>query len=545
MKKIVLISLIGLLTFSCTEDFLDKNKIGEQTTETFFQTDDHAIKAVNACYSHLWDYRYVSANFAFGNVIADDAVKGSEPGDMPAIADMENWNLNANNMMMGWKYPHIWRGILKCNQVIDNLDGVERPEMDEQLKARVVAEAKFLRAYYYFDMVRTFGGMPVIDKPLQLDELDMDRASAKEVYDFIISDLIAAEADLFLKSQYPDSEMGRATKGAAQAMLVKAYAYMASPGYSNMDFYDAQGWVEAKTWAEKLFSSGEYSLYQGYFGDIFSLEGENGPESIFEIQFTDTGVDDTFTSNGNFTTVFTMPRGPWGWGLQQPTYDLYAAYEEGDTRREATIISSEAVILNEIEHGAPESTNIIDDRTGLHSLKNYLWPDERPTFWRNSPVNERIMRLSDIYLLYAEACFHTGEESTARDYVNLVRARARGGNTEVLPDVEVSGQPLLEAIYNERRTELAMENHRFWDLNRWGLMEQEVKTQGYKVKASTTIIYGEDDEGNEIIVGYEIEDAGEPLFKAGNYNRAVHIVFPIPQNEIDISGWSDQQNSGY
>lgn len=544
MKKIFLILVTVFLAYSCTEDFLEKNKIGEQTIETFYQTDEDAIKAVNAAYSHLWDYRYVSSNFALGNITTDDAVKGSEPGDMPAILDLEVFIVNSTNMILSWKYPHPWRGILKCNQVIANLEGVDRPNIDDKLQARVVAEAKFLRAYYYFDLVRTWGGMPIVEAPLQIDELRMDRQPAKEVYEFILRDLEEAVADLPLKSEYPAQDLGRVTKGAAQAMLVKVNAYMASPGYANMDFYDASRWQQAKQWAEQLFQTNEYHLYQGYFGNIFSQAGENNSESIFEIQFTDTGIDDTFTSNGNFTTVFTMPRGPWGWGLQQPTYDLYAAYEAGDTRRDATLITSKAVVRNEIEHGAPDNTNITDDQTGLHGLKNYLWPDERPAFWRNSPVNERIIRLPDVYLMYAEACYHTGDEGKAREYVNKVRARARGGNEDVLPDVTSGGAALLEAIYHERRLELALENHRFWDLTRWGLMEETIKNTGYWVRADVTEEVEVDEHGNEVFT-YIVTNGNTDRKRITNYNPAVHVLMPIPQNEIDISGWSGQQNPGY
>lgn len=537
--KLLSICLLGLTLFSCTEDFLVKNKIGEQTTETFFQTDEHAMKAATAAYSQLWHYRYVSSSFCIGNITADDAVKGSEPGDMQDMLDMQVWNLNASNMMMSWKYPRIWEGVLKCNQVIYNLDGVDKPLMDDDLQKRVVAEARFLRAYFYFDGVRTWGGLPKIDKPLQLNEMNQTRATAKEIYDFIIEDLIAAEKDLPKKSEYAEDDLGRATKGAAQALLVKVYCYMASPGYKNMDFYNEQGWTEAKKWAEKLFVTNEYELYQGYFGDIFDEIGENGPGSIFEIQFTETDSNgDTFNNNGNFTTVFTMPRGPWGWGLLQPTYDLYAEYESDDPRRDATLITSEAVVADEVAFGAPDNTVINDDQTGLHGLKNYLRPFERPSsHYKNSPVNERILRLADVYLLYAEACYHTSDEGTARTYVNLVRERARQGQTDVLKDLEsdVTGQDLLDAIYHERRVELALENHRYFDLTRWGLMEKEIKTDGYLVTAKTTVVDGE----------YVVEPADAEPLKISNYNPTIHVLLPIPQSEVDITNGMISQNPGY
>jgi len=537
MKNLFLI-ILGLFVFaSCSEDFLDTQKIGEQTVETFYQTDAQAIMAANACYAPLWHYRYVSSSFALNNIATDDAVKGSEPGDMDAITDLENFMILPSNTIINWKYPRIFEGVNKCNQVIYNLEGKEYPELTPEIQARVIAEAKFLRAFYYFDGVRTWGGLPIIEKPLQLNEMNLTRNTIAEVYDFIEADLKAAEAVLPEKSEYAAEDLGRATKGAAQALLVKVCVYQASEGYEGKDFYDASKWAEAKVWAEKLFASGEYSLYEGFYGDIFDEIGENGPESIFEIQFTETESNgDTYNNNGNFTTVFTMPRGPWGWGLMQPTYDLYAEFEQGDPRRDASITNSLAYIAEEIAYGAPATTTVSDDRTGLHNLKNYLKPNERPIVnYKNSPVNERVIRLSDVYLMYAEACYHTGDEANARLYVNKVRERARGGNNAVLPDVTASGEALLEAIYHERRVELCLENHRFFDLIRWGRLEKEVKTDGYLVGTIITEVNGE----------YVIESDGNAPFKATQLNMNTHWLMPIPQSEIDFTGGVITQNPGY
>lgn len=538
MKKILNILIIALVFLSsCTKEFLETEKIGEQTIETFYQTDEQANMAATACYSQLWHYRYVSSSFAIGNITTDDAVKGSEPGDMADITELEVFNIQPNNMLVGWKYPRVWEGILKCNFLITNLEGAEYPELSADIQKRVIAEAKFLRAYYYFDAVRTWGGVPIIKTPLQLDQMTQTRATAAEVYAFIEEDLKAAEADLPLKSEYAAENEGRASKGAAQAMLVKVCAYQASPGYQGKDFYNADKWTEAKQWAEKLIASGEYSLYQGDFGDIFEEEGENGSGSIFEIQFTETDSNgDTFNNNGNFTTVFTMPRGPWGWGLLQPTVDLYNEFESDDPRRDATLITSNEVVKIEQLYGY-EKDEISDDQTGLHNLKNYLDPEERPTAsFKNSPVNERVIRLSDVYLMYAEACYHTSDEATARQYVNYVRERARSGNASVLPDITASGNDLLEAIYHERRVELALENHRFFDLIRWGRLEKEVKTDGYLRAANIT------DNGDGT---YTVTPKGTEPFKATNLDIKTHWVMPIPQSEIDITNGVISQNEGY
>jgi len=137
--------------------------------------------------------------------------------------------------------------------------------------------------------------------------------------------------------------------------------------------------------------------------------------------------------------------------------------------------------------------------------------------------------------MYAEACYHTGDEANARLYVNKVRERARGGNNAVLPDVTASGEALLEAIYHERRVELCLENHRFFDLIRWGRLEKEVKTDGYLVGTIITEVNGE----------YVIESDGNAPFKATQLNINTHWLMPIPQSEIDFTGGAITQNPGY
>ncbi len=179
---------------------------------------------------------------------------------------------------------------------------------------------------------------------------------------------------------------------------------------------------------------------------------------------------------------------------------MYDAYETGDPRREATIIVRGEVIEGEAQEGD-------NDQTGYYSRKDFLPPSQRPKLSKkNSPLNEIVIRLADVYLMYAEAAYHLGDEATAKMYVNKVRARARGGNNAILPDVTVSGEALLKAIYHERRVELALEHHRYWDVIRTG-------------------------RGAELL---------HPNFTPGK-----NELFPIPQSEIDASKGMLEQNPGY
>ncbi|MDE5420417.1 RagB/SusD family nutrient uptake outer membrane protein [Labilibaculum sp. DW002] len=538
MKKIRNIILAGLLIFSlgaCDEDYLDTVKIGEQTSESFYSNDAELIKAANACYSPMWEYHYNWGRTSFGNSTTDDAVDRED-------LKMREYTYDATAFLFTYNYRYNYRGILIANQLLANVEGEDISGVsDKSLQNRVVGEAKFMRAYYYYDLVKNYGGVPLVTIPLLGDDLNKTRATAAEVYAQIETDLKAAVDVLPLKSEYVASkELGRATKGAALGMLVKVCASQASIGYSNQDFYNKDKWAEAKTYAEQLFALGMYDLYQGAYHDLFSEAEENNEESIFEVQFYDSPLDDgAFTNNGNFTTFLNMP---WlgaadPYGRYQATYDLYLEFENDDPRREASLINSVQYADQWILEGETPGV-VAEDLTGFSNYKHYLSKENYLALgnFRNSPVNERIIRLSDMYLLYAEACYHTDNEGTARIYLNKVRERARQGNIGVLADVTASGTALLDAIYHERRVELCGEGHRLHDLIRTGRLETELKIDGYKVKASIT----SDGAG-----GYVVADSGEPIFKATNLTLPKNIFFPLPQSEVDNTGGLVGQNPGY
>lgn len=538
MKKIRNIIVAGLLIFSlgaCDEDYLDTVKIGEQTSDSFYSNDAELVKAANACYAPMWEYHYNWGRTSFGNSTTDDAVDRED-------LKMREYTYDATAFLFTYNYRYNYRGILIANQLLANVEGKDIPGVsDKSLQDRVVGEAKFMRAYYYYDLVKNYGGIPLITVPLLNDDLDQTRATSATIYAQIEADLTDAVAVLPLKSVYVDSkELGRATKGAALGMLVKVCASQASIGYSSQDFYNENKWDDAKTYAEQLFGLGEYDLYQGDYHELFSEEEENNEESIFEVQFYDSPLDDgAFTNNGNFTTFLNMP---WlgaadPYGRYQATYDLYLEFENDDPRRDASLINSLQYADQWILEGETPGV-VAEDLTGFSNYKHYLSKEKYEALgnFRNSPVNERIIRLSDIYLLYAEACFHTNDEGTAKIYLNKVRERARQGNSVVLSDVIASGSDLLDAIYHERRVELCGEGHRLHDLIRTGRLEQELKIDGYKVKASIT----SDGAG-----GYVVADSGEPIFKATNLAIPKNIFFPLPQSEVDNTGGLVEQNPGY
>ncbi|WP_430814818.1 RagB/SusD family nutrient uptake outer membrane protein [Carboxylicivirga sp. RSCT41] len=488
MKKLlyILASVAVVMMASCSDEFLEKKKQGEQSSEDFYKTQDGLEGQLIAAYSELKNYRYISNRFFLGDVASDDATKGSEPGDFVSAKEIEEFRATSSNFQFhSWWWTRIYRGIYYANLTIEKADVVE--DITEEDKNRIVGEARFLRAYYYSELVRSFGGVPLFDEVPDVGNYAIPRATAEEVYQLIEEDFAYAATVLPRKSELLDEEIGHATREAAIGLLGKAYLYQ-------------EKWGQAKTEFQKIIDMTDYYLIPNY-GEQFTLAGENGPESIWEIQFFESKSESSAWRNGgNFSTVFVMPRNIWGWGLMQPTQDLYDAYETGDPRREATIIVRGEEIEGEVQAGS-------DDVTGYYSRKDFLKPSERPTLSsRNSPLNEIVIRLADVYLMYAEAAYHTGDETNAKKYVNEVRKRARAGDNTILPDVTSSGAQLLKDIYHERRVELALEHHRFWDVIRTG-------------------------RGDELL--HE------------NFTPGKNELFPIPQAEIDASFGAITQNPGY
>ncbi len=533
MKKIKNILIFSVLIFfsACSEDFLDTIKIGEQTSATFYATDDELVKAANACYAPLWHYVYNWARTDLSSYPTDESIRRESNG-------LHEYTFTAVDLLFSRNYRYNYRGILIANNLIYNVDGIEKPLVkNKELQKRVVGEAKYMRAYYYFDLVKLYGDVPLVTKPLNADEINLARTSADLVYASIEQDLKDAIAVLPKKSEYAATDLGRATKGAALALLVKVCVAQASPGYQGQSFYDASKWAEAKTYAEQLFALTDYSLYTGTYSDIFRESTENGVESIFEVQFYNSpfDTDGAFKNNGNFTYFLNLPWFGAGdpYGEFQNTYDLYAAFETDDPRRDQSVITN----LQWAKLWG-SATPVQGDLTGLSDYKHYISKAGYLALGntRDCPINERVIRLSDIYLLYAEACYHTSDEPNARLYVNKVRERARAGNSSVLPDVTATGTALLDAIYRERRVELCNEGHRWHDLVRTGLLEKEVKTDGYAIKANVV------DNGNGT---YTVTNAGDPIYKATSLTMPKHMFYPIPQTEIDYSHGTITQNPGY
>ncbi|MGB4848564.1 MAG: RagB/SusD family nutrient uptake outer membrane protein [Saprospiraceae bacterium] len=489
--KFILSSLfIFIFITGCSNEFLDRKPKGQLTFDTFFETQDHAIWATNAVYQNFRSWQMCAFPWiGLTDIISDDSDKGSSPNDALYVLELDDFTFNSTNTAFQQAWEGHYQTIFRANLAIINIPGID---MDEALKNRLVGECKFLRAYCYFRLVQWFGDLPLITRPLNSDEYyTQTRTPVTQIYDFIEHDLLDAIDALPEKSAYPSADLGRATKGAARGILAKLYMV-------KHDF------AKGAEYCEAVIQSGKYSLLPRY-ADNFLRVGEQGAESIFEIGAV--SINAPVARPG--ATPYNMIQGVrgvpnLGWGFNRPSDNLVASYEAGDPRWEATVIYEGEVL--------PDGSTIVQHNSEVLNARynQKAWVPAHPGLQDNGPGNIRILRYADILLLAAEAYNEIGNSAKALEYINMVRARARGNNHFILPNLTITDKNALrEKIYAERRSELAMEEHRWFDLARWG----------------------------------RIADVMGPLVP--NFVASKNILLPIPQSEIDLSGGAIAQNPGY
>lgn len=594
----ILILAGGVTLSGC--DFLDKSPKGELTSGNFFQTQDQAIQATNATYSQLRNFSvHVFAWLGMTEIASDDATKGSTPSDASFLLELDQKTFGPSNNAFSGSWGGYYTGVYRANVALQNIPSID---MESGLKDRLIGENKFLRAYYYFFLVRAYGGVPKITAPLQPDEFQQQRAPRDSIYALIERDLNDAANKLPPKSSYSPDQMGRATTGAAEGLLAKVHLFQGEYG-------------QALEHAENVISSNEYGLLSDYFS-IFRESGEYSSGSVFEIGAV------SLETGGEGSSQYAQVQGVRGsanngWGFNQPSSDLEESYEPGDPRNQATILHPWETLPDGSGVIAEVNPNIPNQR-----YNEKVQPSvESPGGSGNNTVNIRRLRYADVLLIAAEAAYQENEPGTAQDYLNMVRERAREGRSvtlglqpenmapqlastlgvsdsaphvfarhvagngpagqaglngfafstdpvlvssvdvletvdgtevttrqeyydalsavsagqsvpveitrimqqadgdgnittntqsmsmnvtaaELLPDVTASGQALLEAIWEERRAELAMEQHRYFDLIRQGRAEEEL--ENFQPK---------------------------------------HVLYPIPQSELDLTEMT--QNDGY
>jgi hypothetical protein len=408
---VVLTGLLLAIGSAACQDYVVTEPRGRLTSEDFFETEQHAIHATNATYSMLRDWAvHVFSWVGVTDIASDDATKGSVPADAEFLLQVDNLNFDPGSIAFNTVWDGYYLGVYRANVAIENIPAVSG---DEGLKARLIAENQFLRAYFYFFLVRGFGGVPLITRALLPDEFIQPRASVEEVYALIKQDLRDAIGVLPEKDAYPTSDLGRATKGAARALLAQVHLFEGD--------YEA-----AYELATEVILSGQYGLFPDY-AQIFAPAGQNSSESVFEVQAV--ALEQGGGANGGYSTVQGVRGTPnLGWGFNTPSDALEAAYEPGDPRLQSTIMYPWQQLPDGSDHVVYLNPSMPNNRYN----QKVFSPVDNPGGPGNPGNNIRRIRYADVLLFAAEAAYRTGRIEEARDYLNQVRARARGGRALTL-----------------------------------------------------------------------------------------------------------------
>lgn len=477
-----------VVSFSSCKKFLEENPKSNVTVANYYSTESDAISAVNSIYAYLNSTSTGStagvyhSTFWVAAGLASDEMINNQLG-APQFDQLGTFTHTPENSALFEIWMMHYKTIATANIAINRIPGIK---MNANLKARLIGEAKFLRGLMYFNLVRMFGKVPLIIE----ENAPLTPASAAEdaLYTQIIKDL--SDAAESLPVSYPvGNGKGRATKGAANAILSKVYL-------------TTSDWTNAANIAKKVIESQQYQIWTDY-ADVFKLANRNGKEAIFSVGFGDAGGAIIFWEAGQFLvrllpTQLSQEGVVNAQGWQIPTQNLYDAYEADDRRREVTFITE------------------INGTSGPFTIRPFIqkyWDRvAEPT--GNATSNDfPVMRYADILLIYAEANNELGNAVLAHEYINMVRKRARFNGTTyenaVADYTGLSKEQMREAILKERRMEFVAEGQRWFDLVR-------TKTLAAKV----------------------------PLAKPGVTPAPKHIHFPIPQYETDLNP-NLVQNEGY
>lgn len=485
--------LVAVLFTGCKKDFLDRKPLGQYTEEDLSSGSLEGL--VFAAYAGLrHDGLSGLPYLAVHNMRSDDADKGSAPNDgVDAEEIFDNFNYSTDF----WLINEYWAGQYNlsalANNVISIADSIGGSDMATQTN---IGEARFFRALAYFNLVRAFGEVPLIDfRFTEASQAVRPKSSIAEIYALIDSDLEFAASVLPQAKDWEGRFPGRLTKGAANALRAKS-------------FLARNQWGMALAATQQIISSGEYDLSTPY-QDVFRESNENSSESVFEVQAK---FDQSIKLGINYASrQGVRGAGEWnlGWGWNVPNQILADAFEVGDPRKDATLLYT-----GQVNTPYNEFVPAGLDRP-YWNKKAYTNPSIRRSSGslQGEWFNMRIIRYSDVLLMAAEAANEVGGEANialALEYLEQVRARARGNNAAVLPPVTTTNQEALrQAIRHERQVELGMENERFFDLIRWGIAESVFQA------------------------------AGKTNFQPR------HRFLPIPQPEIDKSDGVLTQNPDY
>ena len=477
------ICTLSITMMGCRKDFLNETP-RVQTPDDYFNSNTNAAQElVTAIYSKLYDWQQHGFSWiGVTSIASDEGEKGSDPGDTGSDKDqMDKLSWSPTSISFGELWESNFEGIARANKAIDLLPTID---ISTAQRDQLMGESRFLRAYFYWNLVRCFGGVPLIPKvPKSAEEIEAlnYRATADQVYDFIDADLEFAAATL--PASQLSTQTGRVTSGAAKALLAKSSLYRKRYG-------------KAESLCAEIMSSNTYSLFSDY-SKLFREVGEFCSESIWEINCK--GTAPAKAIEGYFVVQAPRGTGGLGWGFNTPTSALINAFEPGDVRKTSTYFSRGDVLWD----------GYVCNNTAPNAYYNYKsYVSQTMESWGKDDwfanKNLRVLRYADVLLIHAEAANENGKTADAIKSLNLIRSRAGLPNTNAATQAEVR-----DAIYKERFVEFAMEHDRVFDLRRQGRAGEVMRAHGK------------------------------------SYIDGVHDLYPIPQRQIDLSGGKMTQNPGY
>ena len=464
--NLIAIALLGF-SFSSCSDFLEQNPQTDLSENDFYKTADDILSAVNGAYSSLQEGDIYGNWYVFGEIPSDNT-RNQLSGSVTTQNEFDQFYIDTQNSMIASFWKAAYKVINRTNTVLGRIDGIE---INAELANRYKLECKFIRALMYFNLVRVYGDVPLVLKEISISEsYDILREPKENVYNQIIADLKEAQG---LPVSYSTAEDGRATQGAAKALLADVYMTL-------------HKYAEAETILAEIINSGRYSLLENTPGslnidgykNVFSPVNHNSKEGIFEIQFLKGGYGEGSNYANNFapensgTNVVAV--GGTG-GNNIPEMDIYNAYEDGDLRRDVSM-----------------SLGYYDNR------KNNEWVESRyvckfmdvPYQNNDASNNYPVIRYADVILMYAEALNQNGKTAEACKYLNMTRRRGFGYQTTETSPVDLQTTDKAQfalMVEQERRVELAFENHRWFDLIRTGRAVEVMKSKGFSLNETNLI----------------------------------------------------------
>lgn len=488
--------ILIVFSFGCSKS-LEKPLLGQYSNTTFYQTQAQAITALNAAYQPL-SFTSATSNpiWVFGDIASDDAVAGGNPGDENDITLIDKFNITPSNGNLGNEWSNLYEGVTRCNMVIAKVPAIP---MADAIKTRILGEARFLRAWYYFNLVIVFGDVPVVLTPLNADELQITQSPMKDIYEGVIENDLKLAVTM-LPASYIGQDVGRATSGAAMALLAKSYLFQ-------------QEWDSSAAASSLVINSGLYTLLPVY-SQNFSPLYKNNSESVFEVQM----ISGQNPLIGNALNQWFAPSVYGGYYFDAPTQSFVDEFEKTpagiyDPRLDYTIGRDSMPWFNNLIFSASWSP------TGYLTRKHQESFSQAPIIGDGN-CDYVAIRYADVLLWNAEALNELGKITQALVPLNQVRKRARESYLNdtaltatkdssgarivppnLLPDItSVDQATVRSAIQHERRVELGFEFHRYFDVIRWG-----------KPYATTV------------------------MSNSPGFNYDIDKTFPIPQTERDTN----------